>query len=214
MSPWARTSVIRQWATAPPFPVEVTNCINYRRNQVQRGFEGQDLPLVAETAEVIAANRLATKLASDIPAILPEIRGRSCAELGRREVIKMNLRRERLDAVLSEMADHVMSLKQAVPTGTFARVSVKAAALAKTFAPGYGSTKRYMGKISALTELARATKTSLGLLLGLHLSSVFLHIHRFCSELLCGKLFSGELCSVAREVNVQRILVPCRPKDL
>lgn len=71
----------------------------------------------------------------------------------------LNLRREKLDAVLSEMADNVVFLEQATPTpGTFAQVSVKATALAKTFAPGYGAARHYMAKISVLTELARATK--------------------------------------------------------
>ncbi|KAG0423630.1 hypothetical protein HPB47_000600 [Ixodes persulcatus] len=45
-------------------------------------------------------------------------------------------------------------------------------ALAHTFAPGFKAAKRFMRKVSALSELAKATRTSLGLLLSMHLPTV------------------------------------------
>lgn len=115
------------------------------------------------------------KLAGDdVLALLPEIRARSRAELGRREILDVHVRREELDATLSEMADHVVFLECTRPTpGSFARVTDQATTLARTFAPGYGAACCFMGRVSALSGLAKATRTSLGLLLSTHLPSVF-----------------------------------------
>lgn len=74
--------MVDTWATAPPSPVEVTNHTTYRRDQVRRSFAKLEVQVDEAMADGVAANRLATKLASDdVPVILPEIRNRSRAEM-------------------------------------------------------------------------------------------------------------------------------------
>ncbi|KAG0423629.1 hypothetical protein HPB47_000599, partial [Ixodes persulcatus] len=110
------TIAVKQWASTPPAPVKITNWTGYRKEQVRRSFAAQDLKLSDDTTDAIATARLAVKLAGDdVPALLPEIRARSRAELARREIFDIHVRREKLDAALTEMADHVAFLVCAEP---------------------------------------------------------------------------------------------------
>ncbi|KAG0425203.1 hypothetical protein HPB47_027606 [Ixodes persulcatus] len=72
------------------------------------------------------------------------------------------------------MVDHVTFLEHAkLQPGTFARIAERAAGLARTFEPSFGAARRHLAKISALTELARESRLSLGHLLSIHLPTVF-----------------------------------------
>lgn len=175
LQPWDGSLVVRKWASDPPAPVRVTNRTDYRIGQIQRSFDRFGLDVDNITAKAVADNRLATKLAGDdVPALVPEIRARSRAELGRREIIATQVRTRHLEEAMATMADQVTFLETAPTTpGTFRSVASQAAALVRSYAPGFGAARRFMAKVSALAEIAKANRISLGQLLRDYAPDVF-----------------------------------------